>query len=288
MRLLPDPDEARTDPRARQYIVQTVAPGATLTRQLEITNTTGAPREVSLYSAGADISDGSFDIGQTEPNALSSWMRLSSSRLTIPDGASDEVTIQLVVPDDAPGGEQYAVVWAEMRAPASSETSGVSVVNRVGIRSYIDVDGEPASPAAFDIGTISSHATDDGLSLTARVANVGDVAVDLSGDVTLSDGPGSTSAGPFPSSQPVSLAPGQDSTVTFALPVDLAAGPWTATVTLASGDVSRSATTTLTLATSRPAATQTSWTTPVIVAIVVLSLAGVTTVVVIRRRRRLD
>jgi hypothetical protein len=252
LRLLGDPDDPRSDPRARAYIVQTVSPGATVTRHLEVTNTTGSARDVHLYTAAASIADGAFDIGGTAQNALSTWTTLSASQLTVDDGTSSEVTVEIVVPDDAAGGEQYAVVWAEMRAPAASAGAAVAVANRVGIRAYVDVDGAAEDEAAFEIGAVTSRASADGPVMTAAVTNTGDVAVDITGAAQLADGPGSTSAGPFPTSGQTSLAPGQDSTVSIPLPPDLSAGPWTATVTLASGSVTRTAVATLTLAADAP------------------------------------
>ena len=42
------------------------------------------------------------------------------------------------VPVDASAGERYAVVWAEVSAPASA-AGGVTLVNRVGVRVYLSV-----------------------------------------------------------------------------------------------------------------------------------------------------
>ena len=68
-----------------------------------------------------------------------------------------------------------------------------------------------------------------------HVDNTGGRAVDLDGTARLSDGPGGTSAGPYPSQQIITLAPGQSGTMSFAPPKGLPDGPWQAKVTLVSG-----------------------------------------------------
>jgi len=67
------------------------------------------------------------------------------------------------------------------------------------------------------------------------VRNTGERAVDLTGQLRLTNGPGGSSADPFPAGQALTLAPDQSGMVTFALPAALSDGPWLATVTLASG-----------------------------------------------------
>ena len=69
----------------------------------------------------------------------------------------------------------------------------------------------------------------------AHVDNTGGRAVDLDGSARLADGPGNSSAGPFPAQQIITLAPGQTGNMTFAPPKDLPTGSWRVTINLASG-----------------------------------------------------
>ena len=71
--------------------------------------------------------------------------------------------------------------------------------------------------------------------MTAVVRNTGGRAVDVSGTVRLTHGPGGTSAGPFSLQRVVTLAPGQSQPVTFAPPRSLPSGPWLASIRLVSG-----------------------------------------------------
>jgi hypothetical protein len=80
----------------------------------------------------------------------------------------------------------------------------------------------------------------------AKVTNTGRRAIDLSGSLQLTDGPGSLSAGPFPVQVGTTLAPGEAAPATVRLDRSLPNGPWKATVTVTSGDVTRKAQATIT------------------------------------------
>jgi hypothetical protein len=71
--------------------------------------------------------------------------------------------------------------------------------------------------------------------IVARVQDTGELAIDLSGQARLSDGPGGITAGPFREQQVVTLAPGQSGNLVFAQSKQLPGGSWRATVTLVSG-----------------------------------------------------
>lgn len=151
------------------------------------------------------------------------------------------------MPPWAPEGERYAVIWAEVSAPAASRRKGITLVNRVGIRTYLDVGpgGEP--PTDFKIGEIVPQRTGDGQPrIEATVANTGQRAIDLEDGVTMSGGPSSLSAGPFPVERGTTLAPGQQGSVSILLGRDLPDGPWKFSLTLESGRIEHTRTGTLT------------------------------------------
>lgn len=87
------------------------------------------------------------------------------------------------MPADAPSGERYEVVWAEVR---SGSPGAVTVVNRVGIRIYLSVgsEGEPAS--AMRIGSVAANRDTYGrATVTAQVSNTGGRALDITGQLAL-------------------------------------------------------------------------------------------------------
>jgi hypothetical protein len=123
----------------------------------------------------------------------------------------------------------------------------VTEVNRVGIRLYVSVGPGGAPAANFTIESLTAQRSAQGQPLVvATVHNTGGRALDLSGSLGLSAGPGGLSAGPFPATLGVTLAIGDTEPVTIALDERLPAGPWRARVTLHSGLLERTGQATIT------------------------------------------
>jgi hypothetical protein len=234
VRLLDVPTVARDDPRAQQYIVDHLAPGTVVHRRIEISNTTKRRLSIAVYPAAAVIENGSFlgADGHTA-NELSSWTALNRDTLDIAPGAKTEDTVTISVPADAPPGEQYAAVWAEVSAPGDT---GVVLINRVGIRIYLSVGGGNAPASSFTVDSLTALRGPDGQPVvTAQLHNTGGRALDMSGSLALTGGPGSLAAGPFPVQLGSTVAPGQSATVTTSMDRQLPDGPWDAVLTLRSG-----------------------------------------------------
>jgi hypothetical protein len=295
IRLLDVPVNADNDPRARLYIVDHLAPGAVIHRRIEVSNTTSSPVRVALYAAAAAIADGSFigDEGHTA-NDLSTWTSVVPSAPEVPSGGSVAATVTIAVPPDAAPAEQYAVVWAEVGAAAATP-GGVAEVNRVGVRIYLSVGSGSVPTADFTIDSLTAERSPQGHHVVvAAVHNVGGRALDMSGGLQLSSGPGGLSAGPFPATLGVTLAIGDTEPVTITLSDAIPNGPWDALVTLHSGLTERSARATITFpgnGASAPVATtpnrRTSGRAAVAAAIALASLAiGAAGVLLLRRGAR--
>jgi len=223
------------DPRAQLYVIDAVAPGQTISRTVEISNLGGGSKTIACYVSAAQIIDGAFlgDDGAT-PNELTSWISTSASSLSLAPKAKSNVEVTIRVPDDAVAGERYGVIWAEVRSGASD--SGIIVVNRVGIRIYLSVGPGGAPASSFEIRSLSGVRDADGSpAVEARVANTGARALDISGQLTLANGPGALTAGPFAATLGTTLGIGQSEIVRIVLDKRIPAGPWDATLTLMSG-----------------------------------------------------
>jgi hypothetical protein len=246
IRLVDAPVATRDNPRARVYIIDHVKPGTTIKRRIEVSNDTGKPADVAVYPAAAAIKAGSFvGLEGDTPNEVSTWTRVSTPRLRLADGAKRMVDVTIDIPSDAAPGEQYAVLWAQVTS--ASNGGGVTQVSRVGIRVYLSVGpgGEPAS--AFKIESLTAERNASGTPVVAAaVHNTGGRALDLRGTLTLSDGPGGLSAGPFPVTLGTTLGRGQTEAVTVGLDKQLPNGPWKAHLSLTSGLLTEKAQATLT------------------------------------------
>ena len=242
IRLADIPTASANNPRALTYIIDRLAPGSTIQRRVEVTNGTGSTAQVSMYPAAASISSGTFvgADGHT-PNDLSSWTSVSPASLSLEPREQKLVPVTIRVPANAAPGERYGVVWAEVTTPPQTP-GGLTQVSRVGIRLYLSIGPGNAPASDFEIMSLTAARTDSGSpTVSAAIRNTGGRALDLTGELTLSDGPGGLSAGPFPVTGGTTLGTGQTEPVWVSLDEQLPDGPWLATITVRSGLTERTA-----------------------------------------------
>lgn len=243
IRLIDIPVAAQTDPRARSYIVDHVAPGTTIERRVQVQNNTSGRQSIDVYAAAAEVSNDSFvGLDREARNELTEWTTVESPRVELAAGQSAEVPVRIDVPADAPEGEQYAALWAEVRS-APDEDTQIVTASRVGIRVYLSVGPGNGPPAAFSTGELVAGRSAEGSpQVTADVTNTGGRALDVQGELALTDGPGGLSAGPASLDGTVTIAPGETAPVSVTLAPELPAGPWHAQLDLKSGLVTAQAT----------------------------------------------
>jgi hypothetical protein len=231
--------------RDEEYIVDNPAPGAVIARKFEVLNLGSTPARVTVYPAAATISGGTFRFanGDTQ-NEMTTWVSISKSTLNLVPHSDATLVATITVPGNAPSGEQYGVIWAQVSARGAGN---VTLVSRVGIRIYLSIGPGGAAAPGFTLGTPVASRTSAGVPVVSvPVDNTGGTAVDVQSTLQLTDGPGGVSAGPFHARQVDTLAPGQSYPATFALPAKLPNGPWQATFTMVSGLITKTKTVTLT------------------------------------------
>lgn len=247
IRLVEAPVSERGDPRALQYIIDHVPPGAVIRRRIQVQNMSPAPARITLYPDAAKIRHGSFsgDAGRTV-SELTTWIRASRHTLTLAPHIAARALVTIRVPRDASPGERYGVLWAQESARVrAGRRLAVMEVNRVGIRIYLSVGPGGPPPTNFVIGRLTALRVGGHPVLVARVRNTGGRAVDMTGHLRLRDGPGGISAGPFAVQYVATLAPGQTGQVRAVLPKRLPSGPWRAVLDLESGLTERRASATI-------------------------------------------
>ena len=131
---LADPPADAGDPRAAHYIVDRIEAGDQIVRRVRVGNESPDDLVVSVYDGAASAPNGEFrwSDGRGE-NDLTRWTAVQPAELTLAARSASEATVTIRVPEDAPLGEHYGVVWAEL--PRSNS----GVVNRVGVRIYLTV-----------------------------------------------------------------------------------------------------------------------------------------------------
>ena len=243
IQLLEAPANAIDDPRAHIYIVDHTAPGTVLHRKIRVTNSGTSAQPVSVYAAGAKIVNETFtgDAGRDQ-NELSSWTSISPEVKSVPAKGASDTEVTITIPSDAAPGERYGVVWVEAASPPD-QGGAITAVSRVGIRLYVSV-GIGAPPAAnFTITELAAtRSAQNELTVNAMVKNTGGRALDITGSLTLSNGPGGLNAGPFTVTLGSTIALGTTEPVNVVIDSRLPAGPWTAEFKLKSGLVEQTAT----------------------------------------------
>ena len=240
-----------------------------------------------MFPAAASIAKGRFSFGPGRgADPLSSWTTLGRSVLHMAPGATARDAVTIDVPKNAPAGERYAVVWAEVSAPSSTQ-SGVRLVNRVGVRMYVSVGRGGMPVAEFTVGSLAAGRSANGdPTIGAKVHNVGQASLDITGELTLSDGPGGLSAGPFPVTLGSILAPGHSATERVELDGEIPRGPWRADLSLLSAGTQKSSVAMITFPVKTLTESRRSLATTVVLAalVVVLLLATASSILVSRRR----
>lgn len=240
IRLLDAPSDRADEPRAHRNIVDHLSPGDVIERRVEVRNGTNAEITVPVYVGGAELDGtqfGAFD--GRDRGDLARWGEVESSEVTLAAGDTASPTVRIAVPDDAPPGERYGVIW--MEAPRADD-GPIAAVNRVGVRIFLSVGEGDEPPTDFRIDRLRTerpHA--DSLLLLADVTNTGGRALELQGELELNDGPGGLSVGPVPPARGQVVGIGGGGTVAFAFDPSLPDGAWEARLRLQSGTVERGA-----------------------------------------------
>jgi hypothetical protein len=238
IRLVDVPTAEANNPRALQYIIDHVHPGSTIRRRVLVANLSPKAGRLTIYPDAATITGGSFIglAGRTRSD-LTTWITTSRHIVSLAPHATTMVLVTIHVPPNASSGNRYGVIWAQetSRVPHGK---GVEIIeiNRVGVRIYLSVGRGGAPPSNFAITSLTATRSANGQPVVqAHVHNTGGLALDISGSLQLSQGPGGVAAGPYKVDTDLTLAPGQSGPVTIVLSNKLPDGPWRALISLTSG-----------------------------------------------------
>jgi hypothetical protein len=287
IQLLGAPGQTPGGPLSRVYIVDRLAPGTTINRRVEISNSTRSIAHVAVYPAAASFRHGRFGFAAgRRPNELSSWTSVSQGALRLPAGDKAFETVTIKVPEHASSGERHAVVWAEMSASAG-RAGGVTLVNRVGIRIYLSVGQGGAGLASFTVGSLHGERSASGRPFIATsVTNGGQQTLTIGGSLTLSNGPGGLRLPAIPVELGAALARNASEQAKVPLDKQLPRGPWHVRLRLSSGLIQRTADASIVFPRPAPAATPaaaSNFSVYIVVGILSVLISVVTTLLFFRR-----
>jgi hypothetical protein len=273
--------------------VDRLQPGSIIERRIQVQNNTDSRQSVQVYAGAAHIDQGAFvgDDGAAK-NELTTWISVDQPELDMAPRTSVDVLVTIDVPRDAAESERYAAIWAETRSLRNQETNIISA-SRAGIRVYLSVGPGNGAPAGFEITSLTAKRDESGNpGVVASVTNTGGRALDISGSLSLTNGPSGLSAGPFRTDAITTVAPGSTGELSVTLDPEIPNGPWRAELELESGLVTQTAGADITFPaagqgdTVRPEESQSSLMVLAGLGAAVLVLIAILLVIVFRRRTR--
>jgi hypothetical protein len=244
IRLVDVPSDEADNPRALRYIIDRLHPGTIIHRRILVANLGPTAARITVYPDAATISGGSFigDAGETRSD-LTTWITTNKHTVVLGPHANTMVNVTIRVPRDASSGERYGVIWTQ-ETSRLQHRSGLAIteVNRVGVRIYLSVGPGGAPPSNFVVTSLTTTRSAHGQPVViAHIHNTGGRALDISGYLKLSGGPGGLTAGPYKIADDITIAPGQSEPMEIVLSQRLPDGPWLAQTDLVSGLTERHA-----------------------------------------------
>lgn len=150
-----------TSEGGRRFFEYAVDPGTQVQDSFLITNGGETEAEFTIYATDAfnDPATGDFSLldQQTDPTDLGAWITPASEKLTIGPGLQATVPFDLLIPSDATPGDHSAGIVASVLTEATQDGSTVLLEQRVGVRMYLTVSGEPL--ASVEVEDLTSSFT---------------------------------------------------------------------------------------------------------------------------------
>ncbi|MFG1888813.1 WxL protein peptidoglycan domain-containing protein [Micromonospora sp. NPDC049051] len=184
-------------PTGRNYFIYDLAPGATLTDHLGVTNLSDRPLTFQVYGTDAyTTADGAFALLPADRAAtdVGSWIRFDRRAWTVAPGRRADIPFRLSVPANAtPGDHAGGVIAAIAQARTTADGQQVRVDQRLAARVYLRVNGDVRPAVAVESVSVSydnpiNPAGGGDAVVTYRVRNTGNVRVAGTGAVAV-EGP---------------------------------------------------------------------------------------------------
>jgi hypothetical protein len=231
-------------PDARDYFAYTLKPGQGFEDTVRVSNFTDEDLLFRIYPRDAfNTPDGGFALQEEDeqPRGVGSWVQLPDTvaERTIEAGSAIDVPFVITVPPDAEPGDHAGGIIAALITPPqlADDGVGVDVLQRVGSRVYVRVDG-PIDPALavtrLDVATtnpffqlFSGRGAAD---VTYEITNVGNARLSPQTDLRIT-GPFGVEVGRVNLRQLPELLPGGSAIVTETIEGLPPLGPMNAVVT---------------------------------------------------------
>ncbi len=175
----------------RQKIV--LIPGETYEGSIKVSTPANASQdlkysvEIGSFNLGKD-ENGGIDYNDTDVDSITSynqimdWITLGKTEGSVGANQSDIIPFSISVPEDAPGGGQYATIIVQDDTESESGEGNVAIQNVIRFASTIiaEVAGETREKGSVIENNIPSFLLSSPLNATSMVRNDGNVHTDAS------------------------------------------------------------------------------------------------------------
>ncbi len=180
------------------YFVYDLAPGATRTGGIIVSNTGNRAGVVKLYAADATTgrTTGTVYLTNTSASHTGTWVKLARDSVALEPGAHAHVAFTVTVPADAKPGQFVAGIVAETREATQAPTVKHKANVRIHIRNLtivaVQVNLPGPTVVGFTIGGVKTGGQHGFQQVFVHFANTGNHLVKPSGVVTILDSAGNT------------------------------------------------------------------------------------------------
>lgn len=217
---------------------------------MEVTNESSTPMHVNVYAAAATIAKGEFTFApERTSNELTGWTSLDTADLDLAASKRREYAPPSGCPGTPPPGNDTASSGRRRAHPRTARTMWRCWAGWASACTSTSVPVVSHPRTSRSSGSIQPEPATGGGGSRPDPQH-GGRALDISGALSLFDGPGGLRAGPFSAKTGTTLAPGGLAEAVVPLDARLPDGPWTVKLTLKSGLVERATRATITFPTT--------------------------------------
>lgn len=173
------------DPKTRSWFILEFSPGQTQLSEVTVENKSGEAVSLEIYAVDATSNkDGAFTLFPkgTKEDA-GGWINLDRDNLELAAHSKMTVPFSISVPRLATPGDHVAGIAIEPKSKAVPPSSGVSVVQRLGVRVYLTVKGERIK--RLEISDLKVVGALGGGQLAYSLSNLGNTNLPVSGNLVV-------------------------------------------------------------------------------------------------------
>ncbi len=178
-------DFKEDEPKTRSWFVYSLKPNEEASSSVTIQNKGAESVKLKIYSVDASSNkDGAFTLfSQGVKNDVGGWLTLDSDQVEVPADSKITVPFTLKIPFSATPGDHVGGIAIEPKEELNLSTSGVKVIQRLGVRFYITVEGERLENLAIkNIKVIESGGQ---TYLSYSLANTGNINLSPKGSLKI-------------------------------------------------------------------------------------------------------